>query len=101
MSQIWTSRGRQFLAAVVVVQAFMIGSNTSLPALASFSIYAAIGLLFDLILQVRIGLNQHSAEFCSMTATVTYPAYTTLHVCIPSDTVLATCYTLTGDTMHM
>ena len=37
-----------------VVQAFMIGSNTSLPALASFSIYAAIGLLFDLILQVRL-----------------------------------------------
>ena len=30
----------------------MIGSNTSLPALSAFSIYAAIGLLFDLILQV-------------------------------------------------
>lgn len=34
------------------MQAFMIGSNTSLPALSAFSIYAAIGILFDLLLQV-------------------------------------------------
>lgn len=41
------------VASVTNFGAFMIGSNTSLPALAAFSVYAALGLLFDLLLQVR------------------------------------------------
>eukprot|EP00892_Ulva_mutabilis_P011135 jgi/Ulvmu1/8394/UM042_0101.1 len=40
------------VASLTNFGAFLIGSNTSLPALSAFSIYAAIGLLFDLILQV-------------------------------------------------
>lgn len=36
------------VASLTNFGAFMIGSNTSLPALSAFSIYAAIGLLFDL-----------------------------------------------------
>eukprot|EP00892_Ulva_mutabilis_P011134 jgi/Ulvmu1/8393/UM042_0100.1 len=40
------------VASLTNFGAFMIGSNTSLPGLSAFSIYAAIGLLFDLILQV-------------------------------------------------
>lgn len=34
--------------------AFLIGSNTSLPALRVFSIYAAFGILFDYVLQVTL-----------------------------------------------
>jgi uncharacterized membrane protein YdfJ with MMPL/SSD domain len=41
------------VASLTNFGAFMIGSNTSLPALSAFSIYAALGLLFNLILQVR------------------------------------------------
>jgi Niemann-Pick C1 protein len=33
--------------------AFLIGSNTSLPALSAFSKYAAFAILFDLLLQVH------------------------------------------------
>lgn len=39
-------------ASVTNFGAFMIGSNTSLPALAAFSVYAALGILFDLFLQI-------------------------------------------------
>ena len=41
------------VASITNFGAFMIGSNTSLPALSAFSVYAALGLLFDLLLQVR------------------------------------------------
>lgn len=41
------------IASITNFFAFIIGSNTSLPALSAFSIYAALGLLFDLLLQVR------------------------------------------------
>lgn len=41
------------LAAFTNFGAFIIGSNTSLPALQAFSIYAAFGLLFDWMFQVR------------------------------------------------
>lgn len=41
------------VASLTNFAAFIIGSNTSLPALRAFSIYAAMGLLFDLLLQVR------------------------------------------------
>lgn len=34
--------------------AFVIGSNTSLPALSTFSIYAAFGILFDYFLQITL-----------------------------------------------
>lgn len=34
--------------------AFIIGSNTSLPALRNFSIYAAFGILFDYIFTVSL-----------------------------------------------
>jgi Niemann-Pick C1 protein len=40
------------VASLTNFGAFVIGSNTSLPALSAFSIYAAMGLLFNLILQV-------------------------------------------------
>lgn len=40
------------VASLTNFGAFMIGSNTSLPALSAFSIYAALGLLFNLFLQV-------------------------------------------------
>lgn len=40
------------VASLTNFGAFMIGSNTSLPALSAFSIYAAFGILFDLLLQV-------------------------------------------------
>jgi predicted RND superfamily exporter protein len=32
--------------------AFLVGSNTSLPALSKFSVYCAVGILFDFALQV-------------------------------------------------
>lgn len=41
-----------FVASLTNFAAFMIGSKTSLPALSAFSIYAALGLLFNLIFQV-------------------------------------------------
>ena len=41
------------VASLTNFGAFMIGSNTSLPALSAFSVYAAMGLLFNLLLQVR------------------------------------------------
>ena len=41
------------VASLTNFAAFIIGSNTSLPALRAFSVYAALGLLFDLILQAR------------------------------------------------
>lgn len=40
------------VASLTNFGAFMIGSNTTLPALSAFSIYAALGLLFNLLLQV-------------------------------------------------
>lgn len=40
------------VASITNFFAFIIGSNTLLPALAAFSVYAALGLLFDLLLQV-------------------------------------------------
>lgn len=43
-----------FIASLTNFGAFMIGSNTSLPALSAFSIYAALGLLFNLLLQVQL-----------------------------------------------
>lgn len=49
MSEGWVS---VFIASFTNFAAFMIGSNTSLPALSAFSIYAGVGLLFNLLLQV-------------------------------------------------
>lgn len=40
------------VASITNFAAFLIGSNTSLPALAAFSVYAAFGILFDLLLQI-------------------------------------------------
>jgi Niemann-Pick C1 protein len=42
------------VASLTNFAAFAIGSNTSLPALSAFSLYAAFALLFDLLLQVRL-----------------------------------------------
>ena len=41
------------VASLTNVGAFLIGANTGLPALRAFSVFAAIGLLFNLLLQVR------------------------------------------------
>eukprot|EP00892_Ulva_mutabilis_P011129 jgi/Ulvmu1/8389/UM042_0096.1 len=56
------------IASITNFGAFLIGSNTSLPALASFSIYAAIGLLFDLILQVTFFASIMCLEVCRQDA---------------------------------
>jgi Niemann-Pick C1 protein len=40
------------VASLTNVAGFLIGSNTSLPALRAFSLYAALAMLFDLLLQV-------------------------------------------------
>ena len=55
-----------FVASLTNFGAFMIGSNTSLPALSAFSIYAALGLLFNLIFQVcRLpSYPQQILKFC-------------------------------------
>lgn len=45
------------VASLTNFGAFMIGSNTSLPVLAAFSIYAALAILFDLLLQVRYEIS--------------------------------------------
>lgn len=43
-----------FVTSLTNFGAFIIGSNTSLPALRNFSIYAAFGIIFDLIFECTL-----------------------------------------------
>jgi len=58
MSQVMATSGASItLTSMTNCFAFMIGAQTSVPALRSFSLYAACGVIFNFILQVRSPRN--------------------------------------------